>query len=256
MTEMLCENGCARGDGTPYLATHGRYCQRCWGRLDYPLSQAGDLATHMIGMVSTLGGASEDKITASKEPPAPLNQAAFDDASELYSMLVYWCVVWAGHLEEQPPKVARGAWRRESGTIVGLPADTTPTDAGKTVEPLAKWLRNRLDRILATIDWADDIDALTEQLADVARMNARWPRIPRPEYSRVPCPVLDCGARIAVYPPTFPGDDRRIVCQRGHFYAEDMYERMIILFEEAKKDRLQTERTARHLAKKYGIGAG
>lgn len=255
MTGLLCENECTFDDGTPRPAEHGIYCTRCWRRLDWPLSQAGELGTHLIGMVDSTGGQADDLVTASKEAPIPLNEAAFDDASELYSMLAYWCMVWAGHLQERPPMIAKGAWRKASGTIVGLPADVGPVKGGALIGSLARWLRNRLDKILATIDWADDIEAFTDQFADVARMSARWPRVPRPEYSKVPCPIQDCGARIAVYPPAFPGDDRRIVCGRGHFYEEDMYERMIVLFNDARKERAQVERTVKHLAKKYGIGA-
>lgn len=254
MNELLCENECVNGEGLPSLATHGRYCTRCWARLDFPLTQAGELGTHLLGMVSSVGGQAEDRIDSSRDAPLPLNQAAFDDASELYAMLVYWCMVWADHLEQRAPEVAKGAWRKRSGHIIGLPADIGPVKGGALIGSLARWLRNRLDTILETVDWADDILAFTDQVGDVFRMNARWPRIDRPAYSKMPCPRQDCGHKIAVYPPGFPGDARRIVCTAGHWYPEEEYEHLLLVFKQVRQEQAQVERTVKHLSKKYGIG--
>lgn len=255
MSETLCENECTRPDGTPHLATHGRYCTRCWARIDTPLSQAGLMMLHLRGNMLTVKGQGTDRIDGTKDAPLPFNGAAFDDASELYSMLVYWCTVWAKNLQLTAPEVARGAWRRETGTIVGLPADTSPEAAADATGRLAQWLRVRLDTILETIDYADDVEAFAEQIKDVWRMDARWSRVDRPAYSRMPCPRQDCGQKIAVYPPTLPGESRRIVCHAGHWYPEEEYEHLILVFEQHLKERAQTERVAKHLAQKYGIGA-
>lgn len=255
MTERLCERDCTLDDGTPRLATHGRYCTRCWGRLDFPLSQASELAQHLIGSIIPLSGFSEDRVDGSRDAPLPLNHAAFDDASELYAMLVYWGRVFAGILQQKEPSHTAGAWRNDRGTIIGLPTDITPESAGTQVGGLATWIRDRLDLILATVDHTDDIEAFTDQLADVYRMNARWSRVERPAYSKMPCPRQDCGQKIAVYPPAFPGDARRIVCRGGHWYPEEEYEHLLLVFQQVRAEAARTERTVRHLVKKYGIGA-
>lgn len=251
-TVTLCARGCTGHDDVPYQATHGRYCTRCWGRLDHALAQAGELVHHLLGNALTTPGGSGERVDSSRDAPLPFNQAAFDDANELYSLLVYWVAVWAEHLDAGP--VSSEGWRNGSGTIVGLSAGITPDQGGTAAAGLARWLRNRLDAILSTTH-TDDIDAFNDAISDVWRMNARWPRIERPAYSAMPCPRQDCGQRIAVYPPAFPGDARRIVCQGGHWYPEEEYEHLILVFEQTKKDQARTDRVAARLAKKYGIGA-
>lgn len=248
----LCARGCTGHDDVPYRATHGRYCARCWGRLDTALAQSGELVHHLLGNALTTPGAGGERVDSSRDAPLPFNQAAFDDANELYSLLVYWTAVWAEHLQTGAHTAA--GWRSQSGKVVGLPAGTTPDDGAARAEGLARWLRNRLDPILTTTH-TDDIDAFNDAISDVWRMNARWPRIERPAYSAMPCPRDDCKRRLAVYPPAFPGDARRIVCQGGHWYPEEEYEHLILVFEQDQKERKRVEKTAARLAKKYGIGA-
>lgn len=251
-TVLLCARGCSRPDGTPYLATHGNYCGRCWGRIDSALNQTPELTLHLLShaIIGTPGAG--ERVDASKDAPLPFNQAAFDDANEIYSLLVYWADVWAGHLHNAT--VTAPGWRTNTGTIIGLPADVHPTDAAEKVSYLASWLRHRLDQILASTH-RDDIDALDEAIKDVWRMNARWPRIEQAAYSAMPCPRDDCKMPIAVWPPAFPGDDRRIVCKGGHWYPEEEYEHLILVFQDEQKERKRVARTAARLAKKYGIGA-
>lgn len=252
MSELLCENECTEDDGTPRLATHGRYCVRCWRRLDMPLSQAGELASHLIGNVNPSPAPSDDRVDNSRDAPLPLNQNAFDDASELYSMLVYWTDIFAKAISHPEPAHTAGAWRNDRGTIIGLPVNVTPEDGGQMVATLAQWLRARLDRILGTVDYDDDIQAFTGALSDVWRMNARWPRIEKPSYSKMPCPRQDCASKIAVYPPAFPGDTRRIVCTSGHWYPEEEYEHLLLVFRDARADRARAAKVAERLVKKYG----
>lgn len=256
--QMPCANGCVKPDGqTPFGATHGRYCSRCWGRLDTPLSQAGELVGHLIGNAVRSGGASDDRVDSTRDAPLPFNQAAFDDANELYSLLVYWCVVWSEHMRTPAPTQAQGAWRNDRGTIVGLPLDVTTEASTVIVTALAGWIRHRLDTIL-NLDTPDDIEAFTDAIGDVWRMNARWPRIERPAYSRMPCPRQDCGAKIAVYPPAFPGDTRRIVCTLGHWYPEEEYEHLREVFIQVQRERaaenLRTSKSAAELMRLYNIG--
>lgn len=255
MIELLCANGCTKADkATPMESTHGNYCTRCWGKLDTALNLAPELAVHLIGNHLTGTGGGGEPVDASKDAPVPFNQAAFDDANELFSALVYWARVWAEHLHQEPPATVRKAWANEAGTIVGLPANTTAEQAGGWIGELSRWLRNRLDEILA-LSVRDDIDAFNDTISDVWRMNARWPRIEKPSYAPTPCPLPGCGSKIAIYPPAFPGDARRIVCDGGHWFPEDEYDKHEAWYRDAVKDRIKAIKTAQRLAKKYSIGA-
>jgi hypothetical protein len=218
---------------------------------------AAELAQHLIGNAIRSSGSGDggERVDSSRDAPLPFNQAAFDDANELYSALVYWSVTWAQQMRTPAPDVAQGAWRNARGTIVGLPLDVAPATAATLVGTLARWIKARLDTILAA-GRPDDVDAMTDTMADIWRINARWPRIEKPSYSAMPCPRQECGAKIAVYPPAFPGDDRRIVCTAGHWYPDEEYEHLRLLFADVAKDRARTERTARHLIKKHGISTG
>lgn len=250
---LLCENECLEPDGkTPRLATHGRYCVRCWGRIDVPLSQAGELAAHLIGNVLPSSIADDDRVDGSRDAPLPLNQNAFDDASELYSMLVYWTDVFAKAISHPEPEHAAGSWRNGRGTIIGLPLNVSPEEGAKMVTTLTQWLRTRLDRILGTVDNDDDIQAFTEAIGGVWRMNARWPRVEKPSYSKMPCPREDCSAKIAVYPPSYPGDTRRVVCTSGHWYPEEEYEHLLLVFRDVRTQKAKAAKVAERLAAKYG----
>ena len=70
----------------------------------------------------------------------------------------------------------------------------------------------------------------------------------------MPCPHDDCKRKIVVYPPAFPGDARRVVCQGEHWFPEEEYEHLILVFQDTAKEQARTNRTAARLAKKYGIG--
>lgn len=252
--ERFCVRGCTRDDGSGLVARHGAYCARCHGRIRTALLISGELAGHLLHHGVVMRTAEAERVDSSSEAPVPFNAAAFDDVNELYSLLVYWVTVWAGTLRQPVPGVAVRAWRSDTGRIIGLPRSTSPVDGQRLVSGLAGWLGDRLDAILSA-DRPDDVDAMSDAVRDVWRMNARWPRIERPSYSAMPCPRQDCGARIAVYPPTFEGDDRRVVCTAGHWYPEEEYEHLIRVFEQVKREEAKTARVAKRLAKRYGIGA-
>ena len=252
--ERFCARGCTRDDGSGMRATHGAYCARCHGRIHGALLIAGELTGHLLGNVISTGTGGGERVDGSRDAPVPFNSAAFDDVNELYSLLVYWATVWAGTLRQPVPGVAVRAWRSDTGRIVGLPRSTSPADGQRLVTNLAGWLLDRLDTILGS-GVADDVDAMSEAVRDVWRMNARWPRIERPSFSAMPCPRQDCGARLAVYPPAFEGDDRRVVCTAGHWYPEEEYEHLIRVFEQVAREEAKTARVAARLAKRYGIGA-
>lgn len=252
-TTMPCARGCARAgtEDSPVIlpATHGRYCARCHGRIDHALIQAPELAAHILSNVTSTGGGQDERIDSSREAPLPFDKAAFADVNELYSLLVYWSQVWAEKLDHLRPAPAARAWRNARGTVTGLPAGADPTAASKEVARICRWLRDRLDDIL-TLD-PDDVDEFDAGIRDVWRMNARWPRIERPRFSDMPCPRQDCGQKIAVYPPTFPGDAQRIVCEAGHWYPPEEFEHLVLVFQQTQLEQAQGNRVAARLARKY-----
>jgi len=256
MTDPLkpCARSCVRAgtEDTPdYLpATHGAYCARCWGRLDQALIQAPELAAHILGNITNTGGASDDRVDSSRDAPLPFNQAAFDDVSELYGLLVYWCQEWAGYLEVREIAPTARVWRRVSGTVIGLPANVTPEKGSAEVGRMTRWLRDRLDEILTLAP--EDVDEFDAGIKDVWRMNARWPRIEKPRYSVMPCPTDACGKRIAVYPPAFPGDAQRVICDNGHFYPEEEFDGLIAGFRQSQAEAARAAKVAAHLTRKFG----
>lgn len=243
-TDYPCVRGCIRAgtdDNPQHLpAKHGLYCGRCWGRIDQALIQAPELAAHLLSLVASPSGGAAERVDQSKEVPLPFNQAAFADVSELYSMLVYWCGIWAEYLDELKPAPAARAWRRDSGTVTGLPADMTPQAGSREIGRMASWIRTRLDTILTLAP--EDVDEFDEAIRDVWRMNARWPRLEKPRYSDMPCPATDCGARIAVFPPPAPGGVKSISCDNGHYYPEEEYDEMAL---DILAKRLEAAREAR-----------
>lgn len=258
------------GDGEPMVATHGAYCVRCWARLDMPLKLMPDMIQHLIGNAVTSTSAQEERVSSSGEAPLPFNQTAFDDASEIYSLAVYWSAVWAVTLVTPAPSYdpptdqngypyrlgygrRRAVWKSERGTIIGLPLGTTPAEAHAAISAHTRWIRARLDTILAS-GAEDDIDAMTQAMGAIWKINARWPRVERPTFSVMPCPRQDCGAKIAIYPPAFAGDARRVVCTAGHWYPEEEYDHLTHVFLQVQRERLQAGQVAKRLAKKHGIG--
>lgn len=248
-----CTRRCVRAgtETDPQLlpATHGSYCSRCWGRINQALIQAPELTLHILGQVVSSGGSSDDRVDASKDAPLPFNEAAFADANELYSMLVFWTERWAEYLEVHKPAPAARAWRRDSGTVTGLPAGWTAEKGSAEVGRMTRWLRDRLDEILTLAP--EDVDEFDEAIRDVWRMNARWPRIERPRYAAAPCPVVDCGRRLAVYPPAFAGDTQRIVCDGGHFHPEDEYAHLELMFAQQRAEQEKGAKVAARLTQKY-----
>jgi len=248
-----CVRSCVR-PGTEdnpehYPATHGAYCGRCWGRLDQALIQAPELAAHILGNITSTGGQSDDRVDSSRDAPLPFNQAAFDDVSELYSLLVYWCGIWADYLEVREIAPTARVWRRESGTVIGLPADTTPEKGAAEVGRMTRWLRDRLDVILTLAP--EDVDEFDAGIKDVWRMSARWPRVEKPRYSVMPCPAEGCGKRLAVYPPAFAGDAQRVFCDNSHFYPEEEFDEIIAAFRQSQVEAAKRANTVAHLTRKY-----
>jgi len=248
MNLLPCTRGCIRAgtEGEILPATHGRYCSRCWGRIHQALLQAPELAGHIVGNIQSTSAAGE-RVDSSKAAPLPFNDAAFTDVNELYSMLVYWCRIWADYLEVLAPAPAARAWRRDSGTVAGLPADFDYAKATAEVRRMTRWLLDRLDQILDLAP--EDVDEFDAAIRDVWRMNARWPRIERPRFAAAPCPT--CNRRVAVYPPTFPGDVRRIVCEGDHAFAEEEFERISRDHATEIAEREKGAKVAARLARKY-----
>lgn len=262
--QMPCANGCIR-KGTednpqPSRATHGRYCGRCFITTDGALRRAGALTEHIVEQVGGIPAksASESQRTK-KHPPLPFNVEAFNDANEIYSRLVYWASVWATRLNRPVPTPAARAWRTDNNRIVGLPNDITAQAVRYVVGIMAIWLSAHLDEIYAT-PTTDDINYFRSEMEDIYRAGAKWPMEDQAQYVPVACWIDEsgepCTAKIALYPPKWAGDDRMIVCDRGHTFDEDEFDRMSSVFRQVRKEQLQEQikahKVATRLAKKYG----
>jgi hypothetical protein len=248
-----CTRGCtfkpsAEGEmPKPRPAKHGNYCNSCYYNTDKALAQLGTLVEHILSMVGQKGGVDDEAQKLKGQPPLPFNLEAFNDANEMYSRLVYWAGILAGILEIRPPAPALHSWSDLTGSIRGLPAGVKPGTARLQVQAIAEWLRGRLNQICSLA--GDDIDFFHDDWKDVYRLAAKWPTRAKPRYSDMPCPVSDCGARLAVYPPSEPGEDETIVCNIGHHIASDKYEFYIRFYQEVQAER---DPVKKHLLKKYG----
>lgn len=252
-----CIRGCTRkGTEAQLEARHGAYCNRCYWQYRRALEMAAELVEHCVSLV-TFQSRTDDKVDTVNDDPVPFNLEAFHDANETYRRLTYWAGVWSGRLHEPLPSTAGKVWRNRAGKIMGLRAGAPAHQAKHQTKHIARWLIDRLDRILLLaeirVDVVDELDFWREELADMYRVNARWPRDPQPRFSDVPCP--DDKGRLAIYPPADFGEDERIVCERcGRHFPIENYEFLIRLFRDVKKDDARSERVAKRLAKKYGIG--
>jgi len=239
-----CVRGCTRpgteDDPQVKPATHGNYCASCHGRIFHALIQAPELAAHILGNVVPAGGQAGDRVDESKDAPLPFNQSAFADVNELYRWLAYWCDTWAEYLEIRTPAPAARSWRRQDGTLVGLPPGVDPRVAARDVGLMTRWLCDRLDTILTLAP--EDVDEFDTGIREVWRLNARWPRLEKPRYSNLPCPATGCDARIAVYPPAEPGAVKAVACDNGHYYPEEEYDELAV---QLVAQRLEAARQAR-----------
>lgn len=261
---LPCANGCiVRGtenNDQPSLMTarHGRFCDRCYYAIKSALDRAPEIVEHVTSLIRQNISAGEDRVDGTREAPLPFNAQAFNDANEMYSRLVYWSTHWAQRFGVRPPSPAARAWRNEH-RIIGLPNDIEPQSARYAVGIMAKWLTINLDEILEQLP-IDDVNYFRDELREVYQVDARWPRVPRPYYSKLPCP--DDGGRIAVYPPAHVGADSTYKCERcGRLFTEGNHGFYANLFAEieaadgnveAKKALKRRERIVTHLDRKYG----
>lgn len=234
-------------DGEPLLAEHGYFSRHFYRTLAAAIRLAPPVTAHIVSL-STASGAAEDKVDVTREAPLPMSQQAFDDANEIYSLLVYWTTVFADQLHVQAPGPAAHAWRNRSGVIIGLPANISPDQGRYLVGVMATWLNIHLDQIChLTID---DVLDFREALKTVFQADARWPRKARQRYADLPCP--SCKGRIAVWPPQEVGDDERIICEScGRWFEPKDYEFLIGVFKQQRQEQQRADRASRHLNRKY-----
>lgn len=258
---MPCVNRDVRKgtEDTLLAATHGHYCARCYYRTDGALRRAGTLAEHIVTLVGGIQSKNADgSQRTKKDPPLPFNVEAFNDANEIYQRLVYWASFWSTRLQRPIPSPAARAWRNDNNQIVGLPNDITPQAVRYVVSVMSIWLSAHLDDILTT-HLTDDIDYFRTEMEDVGRLMFKWPTEDRAQYVPVKCWVdtdgETCGAKIALYPPKFGGDERTIVCDAGHTFEEDDYDRQASIFRDERKaqnmEQIKALKTTKRLAKKY-----
>lgn len=222
------------------LATHGHFSKPFFNRQKYALEILPGIVEHVVSLMVASGG-SESDIQSTREIPVPFNAQAWDDANELYRLLVYWTGAFATTMRLQAPGPAKRAWRNDNGRVVGLPAGVSPKDARYATGVMSKWLLIQLEAIMH-LD-PEDVTIFATGMADVYRVNARWPQKDRSVWSKLPCP--NCGGRLAIYPPEPPAQDRQIVCDAcRHVLDEDDYERRV-------EEQAQATKVAQQLARKY-----
>lgn len=210
----------------------------------------GRMVEHLLSMVTVMTGSEDGSQRVKGQPPLPFNVAAFNDANETYSRLVYWARMFADIMGVPAPLPALRAWVDILGSIRGLPYDVKPGAARFQVQAMSVWLDVRLDDILAIR--GDDIVFFLDDMKDLYRTAARWPMRQNPRRSEMPCPISECGSRITLYPPEEFEADEMIVCDRGHHIPLDKYEFYIRYYNEVQAERLRAIKVAKHLSRKYG----
>lgn len=234
---MPCSNGCITTDGNVAVASHGAFCARCHDMARLGLTNAAPLVGHLVsqvaGLMSKPGNAGNQRTKASSAP-LPLNARAFDDANQVYRLLVGWSLRMAEKLGQPLPAAAAGAWRNEQGKVVGLPNGVGVIAARAEVARLAKWHLDRLEAILAL----PDSDTVSFYLLDVARLqriNLRWPTEDKPTFSRkAACP--DDSKPLLIVPPREFGADQGIVCSAcGRHFTDAEHERLAAYFSAVAK---------------------
>lgn len=212
----------ANGEKLP--ATRGHFSEKYYKSIAAALKLTPGLIEHIAAMTTTTGQQVGARVSGGGDAaPLPMNAAAFSDVNETYRRLVYFATFFAGKLGRQAPGPAKRAWRgrihqQDIGTIAGLPNNITPSDVRYMVGIMAKWLELNLEDLMGTND-IDAIEFFHDDFArDMFRLNARWPRVPKPRYSEMPCPEAGCGGRIAIWPPQYFAADERIVCETCGFH--------------------------------------
>lgn len=250
-----CIRGCIRkGSDEPLRARHGPYCNRCYYQYLRALDVAAELVEHVTSLISYKARQDGDKVSTSRDAPVPFNLDAFHDANETYRRLLIAATVFAQHLRIPGPQIRGRVWRNHHGKVVGFRRGIPAHTARRETATVTAWLTNHLDQILTAA--ADDLplqealDKWRDALRDVYRINAKWPREPKPRYSDMPCP--DDGARLAIYPPAAFMDDERIICEEcGRHFQPENYEFYLRLFQGVQKEHQRAARTARHLYRKH-----
>lgn len=232
-------------------AKHGAFSEKYFRTMSAALKKAPPVVEHVMSLITASGGG-EDRVDGSREPPLPMGLQAFSDVNEIYALLVYWSRSFATGLNVQAPGPAVRAWRNERGTIVGLPAGTSRSNARYLVGIMATWLDIHLEAI-CSLD-PEDVTEFHDGLKYIFQTDARWPQEQQARYSDMPCP--DDGGRIALYPPAEFGKDERVVCDScGRHFGTDQYEDLVSIYRQAAKEKQSATIAARHLMKKYGIAS-
>lgn len=235
----------------------GKFSPEFHGRASKALELASPVVEHIASLIASKGDAG-DKVDSSNRAVFPFNEQAFHDTNQVYQTLVRWAIVWGARIGIAAPRPARGAWRQADGTVVGLPVNVDPVDAGRAVAVMAGWLRLHL----TTITQFDSETVLTfgDEISEVFSIDARWPRKEHARYAEVPC-MCEFRGRIAIYPPRFKGDERKYTCEQcGRWFKPEDFEHLANAFEQHKRDIAKEykrgQRVMRELAAKYSPGVG
>lgn len=242
-------------------------------RMQHALAIAGTLTEHVLAQRGTQGSSSGPRVQTTKEPPAPLNVQAVDDADSVYRSLTDWSTVVGERTGDTPPRPLVGSRRLADGAIDGLPSDLDPTLAGAVVRRLASWL---LERLALVPDLHEPMQIDTDA---ILKLRGRWPMEDSSTRAGIPCPHHEGRVGISIYPPTqhpdregaavdgaLPGDriqDQVIVCDEGHYFSEQAFadatraysagmQQRLAAARRLQADRERGAKTMQHLLGLYG----
>lgn len=211
------------------------------------LRTVGPLLERLLQQVGGLRARPEGPASTAWEAPLPFNGQAFDDANDLFEVLVTTVDYEAAWLKVDAPHLPRTVWRNASGHVIGFRAGITPTAGRKAATVLTLWLEEHLEQL--------EDHALDSLLWTVRGKAARYPYSDRVTLSKVAVCPTDRGA-LQIQPPRWDGDDRRISCQRcGQAFTEAEHDlagtRLAAVIASAKRAAKRTKITT-HLEGLYG----
>lgn len=196
----------------PTEATHGQLCEGHHTALIEAITQAPALVMWVREHIQHRTGDGEH-VRTSKDPPAPGNLAAIDDADYLHAQLAGWArLVLEERPELQGPKW-QGTRRNKAGEPIGL------TDARATAG-IAAFLLTHIDHATAQ-PWIGDM--AREITLNTSHLHRKYPQAEASR--RLSSPCLRCNHKTITYtPPGEPGWPVLIRCTTcNHIVPEEYY---------------------------------
>lgn len=191
----------------PVEAADGVLCRRCASRTRKALFDAAEVVAWLAENVTPSGVFEEDqRVTGSREAPAPLDVTAVDLIDRIVTPLASWAVTHAETVGVKPPDLtlARATTDHrpvnDAGDTVPLATTDRPRTADRVngakdtataavlVGQLADWHHQYFDSITRQPYAGDWVTEITEAVRAAKR---RYPTEPRARRLYVPCPRCD-----------------------------------------------------------------